>query len=173
MPGELPFLPVNNMGIQIGTSVNVFRMPPARILAAGQRPRTSMDMAPEVVVIFTSDKGTQAALRAAVQVARAGGKGMLLVVPEIVSFSLAYANPPIAVDHLVQRLLPSISALGVVTRVQVVLCNDEMGALKRMLKSPSLIYLGGSARKLWPTEEYRLARSLRQLGHEVIFVNEV
>jgi hypothetical protein len=129
-------------------------------------------MGSEVIVIFTSDKGTQAALKAAVQLARAADKRMLLVVPEMVSFSLAYDNPPIPANHLVKRLWPSISALGVSIRVQVVLCNDEMGALKRMLKSPSLIFLGGSARKWWPTEEHRLARSLRQLGHEVIFVNE-
>jgi hypothetical protein len=153
-------------------SVNVFRMPSASMLATDRRPLMSIDVAPEVIVIFTSDKGTQAALKAAVQMARAGGKGMLLVVPEMVSFSLAYESPPIAVDHLVQRLLPSITALGVSTRVQVVLCNDEMGALKRMLKSPSLIFLGGSSRKWWPTEEHRLARSLRRQGHEVIFVNE-
>jgi hypothetical protein len=163
---------VNDMSIQIGASTNVLPMPSARILAAGQTPSMSFDVEPEVIVIFTSDKGTQAALRAAAQVARAGGKGMLLVIPEMVSFSLAYENPPIAVDHLVQRLWPCISALGLAMRVQVILCNDEISALERMLKSPSLIFLGGSAGRWWPTEEHRLARSLRRQGHEVIFVNE-
>jgi hypothetical protein len=163
---------VNNMSIQIGTSASVLPMPSVRIRAADQRPSTSIDRESEAIVIFTSDKGTEAALRAAAQVARAGGKGMLLVIPELVSFSLAHESPPIAVDHLVQRFWPRISSLDVVTRVQVVLCNDEMAALKRMLKSPSLIFLGGSPGWWWPTEERRLARSLRVLGHEVIFVNE-
>jgi len=172
MPGELAFLTVNNMGIQPETSVNVLRMPSARIRAADPRPSTRIDREPEVIVIFTSDKGTQPALRAAAQVARASGKRMLLVIPEMVSFSLAYENPPIAVDHLVQRLWPRILTLGVVTRVQVVLCNDEISALERMLTSPSLIFLGGSAGRWWPTEERRLARSLRRQGHEVIIVNE-
>jgi hypothetical protein len=159
------------MGIQAGTSVNVIRVPAARMLAAGPRPDTSMDMGSEVTVIFTSDKGTRAALKAAIQLARAADKSMLLVVPEMVAFSLAYDSPPIPANHLVQQLWPSISALNVSIRVQVVLCNDEMGALQRMLKSPSLIYLGGSASMWWPTKEHRLARSLRQYGHEVIFVN--
>jgi hypothetical protein len=55
------------------------------------------------------------------------------------------------------------------TSVHIYLCRDRLEVLRSVLKPRSLVVLGGPKR-WWPTPERRLARKLRQSGHEVILI---
>jgi len=53
--------------------------------------------------------------------------------------------------------------------VEIFLCREREECLRKVLKSPSLVVIGGRWRR-WPGKERKLQSYLRTLGHKVIFV---
>jgi hypothetical protein len=121
----------------------------------------------EIVVIFTSVKATIAALKKAGAMAVSLIARTTLVVPQVVPYALPLTCPPVLLDFHENRFREIAKESPVDIHVQIYLCRDTLETLKVVLKSRSLIVVGGRKR-FWPTREKSLARKLRRLGHEVI-----
>jgi hypothetical protein len=123
----------------------------------------------ELCVVFTSVKATLAALRTAGTLASRLQTRITLVVPQVVPYPLQLASPPVLIDLSEKQFRVLAERSPVETNVQIYLCRDRADALVLMLKTRSLVVIGGK-RRWWPTEEARLAKRLRRAGHEVVFV---
>ena len=121
-----------------------------------------------ISVVFTSVKATLAALREAGGLAGRLGARITLVVPQIVPYPLPLTSPPVLLDWNERRFRTIAEESPVETKVSLYLCRDAREILKTALSPRSIVVLGGRKR-LWPTPETRLASTLRQAGHEVIF----
>jgi len=124
-----------------------------------------------ITVIFTSPESTIAALRKAGTLAESLSARITLVVPQIVPYPLPLASPPVLLDFQEERFRAIAARSPVDVTVQLYLCRDGTEILRRVLKPHSLIVVGGRQR-FWPTAPNRLARKLRQAGHEVIFAED-
>jgi hypothetical protein len=120
-----------------------------------------------ISVIFTSVKGTMAALRTAGTLANRLGGRITLVVPEVVSYHVPLNQPPVQHEWNERRFRVLAAGTPVETTIRFYYCRDRDETLARVLKPHSLVVLG-ERRQWWPTAEGRLARTLRHLGHEVI-----
>jgi hypothetical protein len=121
-----------------------------------------------IIVVFTSSEPTMAALRTAGTLASELGARITIVVPQVVSYQLPLDKPPVLQDWNERQFQVMANGSPVETSVRFYLCRDSWKTLSKVLKSHSLIVLGGKKR-WWPTAESRLARRLRKLGHEVVF----
>jgi hypothetical protein len=120
-----------------------------------------------ISVVFTSEAGTVVALKTAAALANRLGGRITLVVPEVVSYQLPLNEPPVRRDWNEKRLRAIASRVPVETTVRFYLCRDRNETLASVLRPHSLVVIGG-AKRWWLTPEYRLARKLRRLGHEVV-----
>ena len=125
----------------------------------------------EVNVLFTSTRATIAATKAAGKLADSLGARIRVIVPQVVPFPLPLSEPPIEPEFTGNRIRAMLSQYSIEADVQVCLCRDKLNAPVSVLKPHSLVLIGGRTR-LWPTQEYRLARGLRRRGHEVVFVEQ-
>jgi hypothetical protein len=122
-----------------------------------------------VQVIFTSEQGTRAALRAAAALASDLRVLVNLLAFQHVPLSFPLSRPPVSIAFSQQRLVdlanqaPSLS-----TVVRLYLCRNKRLALAQALPPGSLVVVGGK-RRAWPTREERLEKQLARLGHQVIF----
>ena len=130
----------------------------------GAEPDSRLDVA----VVFTSADATIAALRRAGALASSLGARIVLLVPQIVPFPLPLNSPPVLIDFSERRFREIARASGIDTAVRIYLCRDRLEMLSVVLKPRSLVIVGGRKR-WWRTAEKRLARKLRQAGHEVLF----
>jgi hypothetical protein len=123
----------------------------------------------EIVVIFTAEASTLAALKGAGELADSLGARIKLVVPQVVPYPLSLDTPevPLQISENHFRVLASNSKVE--TYVQIYLCRDRIDALRSLLKSESIVVIAGQKRWWWPTEDERLARKLRSAGHQVLF----
>jgi len=124
----------------------------------------------EVNVIFTTDEGTQAALKTADSLACRLGTRIRLLAPQCVPYQLPLTHPPVSVEFMEQRLLriTRICQDAAQIVVELLLCRDRTQCLLQALSRSSLVVIGGSKR--WRiTREARLARALTAKGHHVIF----
>jgi hypothetical protein len=121
-----------------------------------------------IVVIFTSLNATVAALMRAGTLAEGLDVHITLLVPQVVPLPLPLTSPPVLLDFQENRFLEIAKESPVEIWVELYLCRDRLETLKAVLKSRSLIVVGGPKR-FWPTREERLVRKLRRAGHEVIF----
>jgi hypothetical protein len=122
-----------------------------------------------IAVIFTSVESTLAALRRAGLLAARLGAHITLLVLQVVPYPLPLTSPPILVDFNERRFRVLAGQGSVDTTVQLYLCRDRWETISAILRPHSLIVVGGRKRQWWPTAEQRLARRLRNAGHEVIF----
>src|SRR5579859_3418209 len=138
------------------------RMPPVEI--CGERKL-------EVNVIFSTIQGTQAALKAAQELAHDLNARTLLLVPQVVPRQFPISSPPVSIAFTERRAiaLASASQKDMDISVQVFLCGDKRQCLLKVLKPKSLVLIGGKKR-WWPAAEQKLANALRARGHRVIFV---
>ena len=127
----------------------------------------------EVTVVFTTDRGTLAALRAAAGLARELDAWVRFLVPQIVPFPLELETPPVSVafsQHRVRGM--ALACRGVAdVRVEVCLCRDKERMLSQTLKPRSLVVVGGR-RRWWRSPEQKLVRMLEGRGHGVVFADE-
>jgi hypothetical protein len=134
--------------------------------------RTSGDPQFEINVIFTTVKGTYAAMKAGQELAQDLDAQILLLVPQVVPIQFPLSNPPVSIAFTVRRAYELALACqnGVDISVQVYLCGDRRACLLAVLKPQSLVIIGGQ-RRWWPTPDLKLANLFRAKGHRVIFVD--
>ena len=125
----------------------------------------------EVNVLFTSTRATIAATKAAGKLADHLGARIRIIAPQVVPFPLPLSEPTIKPEFTASRIHAMLSQYSVDADVQVCLCREKLNGSIAVLKPHSLIVIGGR-RRLWRTEEYRLARVLRRRGHEVVFIEQ-
>lgn len=126
----------------------------------------------EINVIFTTPKGTMAALKAAQELAHDLDAQTVLLVPQVVPLQFPISSPPVSIAFTQRRayaLAMDCQKDGDI-RVQVYLCGDRRKCLLKVLKPQSLVLVGGK-KHWWPAPEQRLVKALRADGHKVIFVN--
>ncbi|MEI9812897.1 MAG: hypothetical protein WDO18_09610 [Acidobacteriota bacterium] len=97
------------------------------------------------------------------------GAHITLMAPQVVPYPLPLESPPVLLDWNERRFQVISQESFVETTVHLYLCRDRVTTLLTALTPRSTVVIGGRKR-LWPTPESRLARKLRNAGHEVIFV---
>jgi hypothetical protein len=125
----------------------------------------------EVNVIFTTEKHACAALKVAGALAQNLNAHLNVVAVKEVPLGFPLDRPPVAIPFT-QRRLYDLANQGVQgpldTTVRLYYCRKKLQGLLQALTPKSLVVIGGNER-LWPTKESRLARILRDRGHQVIF----
>jgi hypothetical protein len=124
-----------------------------------------------VTVIFTDERGTQAALRMASNLSQGLNARIRLLVAQGVPFHFPLDRPPVSIDFLERRPLCVVSDSGVEAGgvcIEIFLCRNRKECLRRVLSPRSLIVLGGARRRRL-NEARRLEAWLNRLGHRVIF----
>ena len=122
-----------------------------------------------IAVVFTSVESTLEALKEAGKLACSLNARITLMVPQVVPFPLPLASPPVLLDFNERRFRVIADQSPVETMVQIYLCRDRDETLQNVLPPRSVVVVAGPKR-WWPTSEKRLARRLRQGGHEVFLV---
>lgn len=128
----------------------------------------------EVNVIFSTARGTQAALKAAQELAQDLNAQVLLLVPQVVPRQFPLSSPPVSIAFTERRTLALAKACqkDADIHVKILLCVDKRECLLNVLQPRSLVLIGGRKR-WWPAPEQKLARTLLNHGHRVIFVREI
>lgn len=129
----------------------------------------------EINVMFTTLRGTLAAMRVAAALARATGASLRLIQPQLASYPLrsagyALATAPDVVEADLERE-QVVATAGQPVEVLVSVCGRIDDAARVALRDHSLVIIGGQ-RSWLPTQIERLRRTLESLGHVVVFVNE-
>ena len=134
-----------------------------------KRPSTTeADQKLSIAVIFTSVESTLSALKEAGTLACSLGARITLLVPQVVPYPLPLESPPVLLEFNERRFRLIASQSPVETTVRIYLCRDGLEILTNVLSPGSIVVIGGQKR-WWPTREKKLARQLRQAGHEVFF----
>jgi hypothetical protein len=123
----------------------------------------------DITVVFTSVQPTLRALKQAGMLAQVLAAHITLVVPQIVPYALPLDSPPVVPEFAARRFFTLAAESRIETTVRIYLCRDLWSALANILRPRSLVVLGGRKRR-WPTAEMRLAKRLRGMGHEVLWV---
>ena len=140
--------------------------------AAPEAPECHIDRELEVNVIYTTDVGTLAALKAAGDLACGLNARINLIVAQAVPWVLPVDQPPVSIDFTTRRVkaLVERSAHGdIETRIKLYLCRERPQALLHALPPKSLVVIGDKKR-WWRSETARLAKALDRNGHRVLFV---
>jgi len=125
----------------------------------------------EVNVLFTTEKHASAALKVAGALAQNLNAHLNLVAVKEVPLGFPLDRPPVAIPFTQQRLydFASQGVQGPIdTTVRLYYCRKKLQGLLQALTPKSLVVIGGNERP-WPTKESRLAKILRNRGHQVIF----
>lgn len=126
----------------------------------------------EVNVIYTNPKATAMALKSAALLARDLGARIELRAVMAVPLRLPLDHPPVAVsflERLLAKLVWQLEPCPFEPSVHLYLCRDQIETLLHVLEPHSLVIIGGR-KHWWPTQETRMARTLRSHGHRVVFV---
>ena len=135
--------------------------------------QSSSQSSAALTVVFTTVRGTVAALAQTERLARHLDFSVTLLVPQVVPYQVPVTRPPVAVEHTQKMALSLVSESAVTANdvtVQICFCRDRLECLRSLTGEPSIVFLGG--RDSWWTWERRLATALRALGHDVILVNQ-
>lgn len=145
---------------------STLRVAPAQLIQgpAGIQAESSLN----INVVFTSVEATLTALRAAGTLANRLYGHITLLAPQVVPYPLPLTSPPVLLDWNERRFRDIASDSAVETKVFLYLCRDRAKTLIDVLSPHSIVVLGG-LKRLWPTSETRLAKTLRRAGHDVIF----
>jgi hypothetical protein len=129
----------------------------------------------EINVMFTTLRGTLAAMRVAAALARATGGRLRLIHPRLATYPLRSAGYALAAEPDVVQADRErdqvVATAGGPVEVLVSVCGRPADAAQVALKDHSLVILGGH-RSWLPTQIERLQRALESMGHVVVFVNE-
>ena len=95
-----------------------------------------------------------------------------LLVMQNVPLSWSVECPPVSLVFIEERCrqmaLECAEAFEV--KIDVYLCWDKWQALRQALRPRSLIVIGGK-RRLWRSDEQKLARRLESEGHRIVFAD--
>jgi len=126
----------------------------------------------EVNVIFTGVKGTSVALETASHLAAGLNASIRIRAAFAVPLRLPLEHPQVSIAFMEKLLADLASQLpedAPEVTGHIYLCRDRMEAFSRVLGPNSLVVIAGPKR-LWRTDESRVARRLQSGGHRVIFV---
>lgn len=123
----------------------------------------------DINVIFTTKKGSEAALKRAELLAGDLNSRIYFLAPEIVPFPLPLESPPVDPEFKAERLRALAKSADADVFVEVLLCREARPALSQFLRPGSLVVLAGR-RRWWRSTEERLADWLRAQGHRVVFI---
>ena len=136
---------------------------PARELSSGEL---------EVNVIFTDPKRTAVALETASELARDLNASIRLIAAQAVPFAFPLSKPPVDAkfqEHILLDLVKGSCNGAVETMIHLLLCRNALDTLAQTLSPNSVVVIGGS--RWWFSDAHWLARSLRSIGHQVIYVS--
>ncbi len=122
----------------------------------------------EVLVIFTDAPGTLAALQLADELAQKLEAHIRLLVPYEVPYALPLTKPAVPVEFLEDQVRDLAGKTRLEVAAHIYLCRDKRRALAFLLRPHSLIVVGGK-KSWWPTSAQKLAQTLQEDGHPVIF----
>jgi hypothetical protein len=124
----------------------------------------------EVVVVHTTESGTQHALHHAQNLATGLHTTLRLLATEIVPYPLPLSAPPIHIPFMEGRLRSLVRDADIGACVDLRFGRDRWQTLMRALPGSPVVVVGGRNRRLWPTAEQRLARRLCKCGYHAVFV---
>jgi hypothetical protein len=125
----------------------------------------------EVNVIFTTDQGTLAALKAAGRLASGLNTRINVLDVQAVPLAFPISRPPIAIAfslHRLQNLAREGISDDAQINIQLCLCRDKQQALLKALSPRSLVLIGGK-RIWWLSKAKSIARMLERHGYRVVF----
>ena len=124
----------------------------------------------EVKVLFTTHRGTLAALRRAASLGKDLGVRPVVLLMYAVPYTLPLVWSGVSREFLSGRIHALEAESPVPFNIQVCFCRSFSASLRRLLPPQSLILMGGK-KGWWSSDEQRLARRLNRDGHEVLFVD--
>jgi hypothetical protein len=127
----------------------------------------------EVAVVYTTERGTVAALKTAGKLAKGLHATIHLLAPQIVPYALPLDHPPVSPRFTERRCRAMALACTEASevRVEICLCRNKRAALLWAIQPHALIIIGGRKR-WWRSSEERLAGMLQEQGRRVIFVDQ-
>jgi hypothetical protein len=134
---------------------------------------SSLDPKLCVTVLATTPEGTKAALNAATWLAKDLEARVTLLAMQVVPNLLPVDKPPVSLDFTTKQQQSLVLASGAKEEdvdIRICVCRDRDSGLLRALRRRTLVVIGGK-RHWWLSSEERLERSLRRLGHHVIFID--
>jgi hypothetical protein len=114
----------------------------------------------EVVVIFTRIRATLCAMKTAGRLAAGLGARIRIIVPQCESW-------PHRSGAAERHFRTIVGDRKIETQLEVHPCSNRWQMLREALAPGSIVVLGSACRR-WPTLESRLARKLREAGHDVL-----
>lgn len=138
-------------------------------LAPARQPLPGEPETLAVEVVYTTDEGTQYALRRAWQLAQNLGVHVRLVFVCAVPYTLPIGKPAVSITFLQNKLVELARDFPGEVSVHIFLCREALRALQDALHHNSLVVLGGRRHWWWPTKGQRIEKQLKKLGHQVIF----
>jgi len=124
----------------------------------------------EIVVPYTDWALAESVLQRAAVLAAGLKAAIRLVAVHAVPYPLPFPGPVAEHAYLVERLTDLAKRCPVPVDPLVVLARYPDDGFRHVLK-PASIVLIGSRKRLWPTREKKLARSLARDGHQVVLLH--
>ena len=124
----------------------------------------------EVVVPFTGPETTAAVLERCAALTSGLDARILLIAVHTLPYPAPFVCPSLVHAHLVEQLLELASRCPLAVQPQVILARDRMEGFRYALK-PRATVLIASRRRVWRTEEEKLARALAVEGHKVALIH--
>ena len=120
----------------------------------------------EVVVIFTGIRTTLCAMKTAGRLAAGLGARIRVIVPQVLQKMAwqSWADRNVAVERHFRTI---VGGRKIETQLEVHPCSNRWQMLQQTIAPGSIVVLGSACRR-WPTFESRLARKLREAGHDVL-----
>jgi hypothetical protein len=123
----------------------------------------------ELVVPYTEPEITAAALERAAVLTSGLNARVLLVAVHTLPYPSPFVCPALVHAHLVEQLMELASHCALIVQPQVVLARDRMEGFRYAVKAGSTVLLA-SHRRVWRTQEEKLARALAEAGYVVALV---
>jgi hypothetical protein len=124
-------------------------------------------------VVFTTWRGTMAALGVADRQSRSLGSRILLWYFQTVPSQFSTSCPPVSTDFAKRRLaaMARKCCRNAEVEIHICFCTDQRSCM-RVVLTPESIVIAGGRRRWWSSREQRIAALLRSYGCQVLFVPE-
>jgi hypothetical protein len=123
----------------------------------------------QVVIPHRTPELTRAALKYSANLATDLNVRLRLIDVHVVPYGVAIDTPTVSPKHLVRRLRQLAQESSLPVSAEVVYARDWEQGFRRSLAPGSLIVMA-MRRSWWPNKDKRLAARLRNLGHQVMWV---
>ena|SRR5579871_1416082 len=135
------------------------------VKAEGTYPQAAADV--RITVLFTDMKRTRRALQSAVKLAQDLNASFEIVVMRVVPYPLPLDRPPVDPAFTERQVLELVEDLPIRAAVHIYECREPQEALLRVLPAGSIV-IAGFGNRWWQRAERRLAKTLRDAGHNVV-----